>query len=573
MAEYKGKVIPFAQSVTFYMRRGAKEVERNDLLTALQRYRLACRAAPNDEEPALAMAQILSYMQRFEESNRLLLRLLSRGDASPECHFGLACNYFGMREYDYAVESLENYLDLEPDGPYAADAEDFLDFLDDDDAMFEAAGLRVDADYDANAACVYAQRLMNAGDYRGAVSVLKRECTHEPDSVPLRNQLILAYFCCGDQAKAGEILRELLESEQADLLTRCYEALMLLTRGEKSAAGKAIQNLLDAHTDSPEVLNAVSLLLVEAERYADAAEILEQLKRLTPYDENVLHRLGYCLYRLGEFPRAQDCYKRLLCVNPDDTVAKYYLKQSRKTDADERYIRAHWSSAYQVPFPELFRRLNQLNRYLLESEDEQRTLWNNDKRFAELLDWSLGLTDSRIKRSVLSLMYLYRDERAENVLRDFLLRTDQPDDLKRAVFGMLKQMGAKEPYMAYMDGRWLQGRVNLLPFSYLLPAAYEAVMQLLVQGMTGFYDDECLTAAAAIYRRYIESLNQSFPRLSTQQVTALAAALELLGSRTCGVEVDEKELCGRYRVTATRLRNALLKLEPFYQEGKETEDT
>ena len=55
---------------------------------------------------------------------------------------------------------------------------------------------------------------------------------------------------------------------------------------------------------------------------------------------------------------------------------------------------------------------------------------------------------------------------AVHVLRDFLLRTDQPDELKRAVFGMLKQLGAKEPYMAYLNGRWIKGRVSLLELDY-----------------------------------------------------------------------------------------------------------
>lgn len=562
----RGKVIPFAQNATFYMKRGAREAERNDLLGALHRYRLACQAAPGEEEPTLALAQILSYMQRFEESNRLLFSLVSQGDATPECHFGLACNYFGMREYDYAAESLENYLDLDPDGPYAADAEDFLDLLDDDQAMFELAGLKDDADYDAHAACIYAQHLMEAGDYAGATAVLRHECTHEPDSVRLKNQLTLAYFCSGERAKAAELVRGLMEGGRDDVLTRCNHALLCLSRGDRVAADETIEQLLKARTDSPEALNGISLLLLETERYADAAGVLEQMRRLTPYDENVLHRLGYCRYRLGDLPAAQGLYRRLLRIDPSDTVAKYYLKQSRKADADERYIRAHWMVQYQVPLAELFRRLSQLNRYLQLPEDEQRSLWESDGHFSDLIQWALCVSDLRVKKSVLSTLYLYGDQRAVGLLRDFLLRTDQPDELKRTVFSMLKQIGAKEPYMAYINGRWLQGRVNLLPFSYALPAPYETVMELLVQAMPGLYDDNCLLEAAAIYRRYIESLRQNFPRISSQQVVSMAAALELLACRHCGVNADEEEFCGRYRITATRLRNSMIKLEPFCED-------
>lgn len=573
MESKKGKVIPFAQSATFYMKRGARNMERNDLLGALHRYRLAHQAAPDEAAPTLALAEILSYMQRFEESNRLILQLIARGAGTPECHFGLACNYFGMREYDYAVESLENYLDSEPDGPYAADAEDFLDLLDDDLAMLELAGLMSDADYDANAACVYARHLMDAGDYAAAVALLKSECRHEPDSVMLKNQLTLAYVCGGERAKAAGVVQELMDSGKDDILTRCNFALLCLARGERQEADEAINALLSTYTESPDALHSIAVLLMETERFSEAANILEQLMKIMPYDENVLHKLGLCRYRLKDFTGAESCYKRLLRIDPEDTIARYYLTESRVTDADERRMRSHWVVQYQVPFAETFKRLAQINRSLLLPEAEQRALWENDKHFMGLLRWALTLPDLRVKKSILSLLYIFKDERAEALLRDFLLRAEQPDEQKRMVFGMLKDMGAREPYMAYLNGHWLQGRVNFLNFSYQLPGAYEAIIRMLLEDMGGMQDQRCLTAAAAIYKRYIESLQQKFPRISSMQAVALVAALELLGSRHCDIPVSEESVRIRYRISATRLRNAVQKLEPFVEEESGPEDT
>jgi len=573
MESRKGKVIPFAQSATFYMKRGARDMERNDILGALHRYRLAQQAAPDEAAPTLALAEILSYMQRYEESNRLILQLMARGVGTPECHFGLACNYFGMREYDYAVESLENYLDSDPDGPFAADAEDFLDLLDDDLAMLEIAGLMSDADYDANAACVYARHLMDAGDFAAAVSLLKSECQHAPDSVMLKNQLTMAYFCGGERGKAAGVVQELMDSGRDDILTRCNYALLCLARNERQEADAAIDGLLKSDTESPEALHGIAVLLVETDRYSDALNILERLMRIVPYDEQVLHMLGYCRYRLKDFSGAQSCYKRLLRIDPEDTIAKYYLSESRVTDADERRMRSHWVVQYQVPFQEAFKRLAQINRSLLLPEAEQRERWKNDRHFVDLLRWALTLPDVRVKKSILSLLYLFKDERAEAMLRDFLLRPEQPDEQKRMVFGMLKDMGAQEPYMAYLNGRWLQGRVNFLQFSYPLPTPYEAIIGLLLEDMGGMRDQRCLTAAAGIYKRYIESLHQKFPRITSMQAAALVAALELLGSRDCDIPITEESLCSLYRISATRLRNAVHKLEPFVEETAKPEGT
>ena len=116
-----GKILPFRQDVDFFLKRGAKELDRNDPLAAIQHYRKAYDSDPADLDSCLALAELLSQMQRFEESNRLLLIDMSMNDPDPESYFGLACNYYGMQEFSYAHESLETYLHLEPDGFYAYD--------------------------------------------------------------------------------------------------------------------------------------------------------------------------------------------------------------------------------------------------------------------------------------------------------------------------------------------------------------------------------------------------------------------------------------------------------------------
>ena len=172
---------------------------------------------------------------------------------------------------------------------------------------------------------------------------------------------------------------------------------------------------------------------------------------------------------------------------------------------------------------------------------------------------------------MLSLVFTFADQNAQHILRDFLLRTDQPDELKRAVFGMLKHLEAKEPYMAYLNGRWIKGRVSLLELDYKLPASYEGVMQALMQFMLGNCREECTTAAAHIFQRYVDSLNKKFPRISAEQEISFAAALEYLGRQSCGESVSQDEIGDIYRVSKSRLRNALVKLEPFATKPELTE--
>ena len=559
-----GKVIPFSQSATFYMKRGAKELEKNDLLAAISRYREAHERAPEDAEITVALAEILSQMQRFEESNRILFRLLAdREDAPAECHFGLACNYFGLQDYDRAADSLEDYLELEPDGVFAADAEDFLDLIDDDEAMFETTGLKGDDDYEDNAVTHFARSLLASGDVPYAVEELERRHSQTPNSLKIREQLAVAYFIANRRDEAKQIANGILEENPQNILANSTLALAEIEEGNRTAALSRLVEMLKLHSLNAEELHSIAVLQLDLERFVDAEKTLTQMMHLMPYDENVLHKLAYARFMQGDAEGAKAYYQKLLRIDPHDTVAKYYLNQCKHAENAGKRPNAKWIIPYQVPFSEAFRRLNHLNRVLALPGEELNHVWAEDAAFRDLLVWAISLSDLRVKRSMLSLVFTFADQNAQHILRDFLLRTDQPDELKRAVFGMLKHMEAKEPYMAYLNGRWIKGRVSLLELDYKLPASYEGVMQLLMQFMLGNCREECATEAAHIFQRYVDSLDKKFPRISAAQEVSFAAALEYLGRLSCGETVSQDEIGDIYRVTKSRLRNALVKLEPF----------
>lgn len=565
-----GKVIPFTQNATFYMRRGAKDLEKNDYISALAKYREAYERAPEDSEISISLAEILSQMQRFEESNRIL-HLLNAAleETPPEYHFGLACNYFGLQDYDSAADCLEAYLEAEPDGPFAADAEDFLDLIEDDDAMFEATGLKTDDDYEDNAVCRFARSLLASGEIQYAVEELEHRIEQSPGSVKVREQLAIAYFCANRSQDAESAAQKLLLEAPGNVTALSTLALMDLERGDRASAELRLKAVADIHSLDPEELHSVAVLQLDLGKFEDAEKTLAVLVQLMPYDENVLHKIGYSRFMRGDGEGAKACYHKLLRIDPHDTVAKYYLNQCKHADASQKNASARWIIPYQVPFGEAFRRLNHINRMLTQPHEELYHTWSEDAAFRDLLVWATTLSDNRVKKSMLSLAFTFGDKHTERILREFLLRTDQPDELKRAVFGMLKHLSAKEPYQAYLNGRWISGRVNLLNLDYRMPPSYESIMQLLMQFMLGNCREECATEAANIFRRYIDSLNRKFPRISAAQEISFAAALEYLGRKSCGESVSEDEIGEVYRISKSRLRNAIVKLLPYVGAAEE----
>jgi tetratricopeptide (TPR) repeat protein len=381
--------------------------------------------------------------------------------------------------------------------------------------------------------------------------------------VKIREQLAVAYYVANKRDEAKKIADDLISEDATNILANSTLALAEIEEDNRISAIARLDEMLKRRSLEPEELHSIAVLQLDMDRFDDAEKTLTQIMHLMPYDENVLHKIAYARFMQGDAEGAKAIYQKLMRIDPHDTVAKYYLNQCKHAEAAGKRANAKWIIPYQVPFSEAFRRLNHLNRVLALAHEELNRVWEEDVAFRDLLVWAISLSDLRVKRSMLSLVFTFADANAEHILRDFLLRTDQPDELKRAVFGMLKHMEAKEPYMAYLNGRWIKGRVSLLELDYKLPASYEGVMQVLMQYMLGNCREECATEAAHIFQRYVDSLNKKFPRISAAQEVSFAAALEYLGRLACGETVTQDEISDIYRVTKSRLRNALLKLESF----------
>jgi len=561
----KGKILPFRQDSGFYLKRGAKQLERNDLLAALQRYRQAYASDPSNVDSCLAVAEILHQMRRFDESNRILFVYLSMHEPAAECFFGIACNFYGMHEFDYAAESLESYLQLDPNGPYAYDAEDFLEVLDDDAELSAATGISEEEDFDTLTICTRAQHLINAGQLEIAAELLQQHLADLPSARRAKNLLSATLYCAGDTSAARSVAEAVLADDPNDIAARCNHILLLHEAGEEEAARAELAAMPIASIELPEQLAGLALIQLELEQTEQARQTLQKLLLSVPYDETALHQMGYCCHLLGDLETAENCYRKLLRIDPADTIARYYLKAVRAEREDSASRRVYWSLPYRVPLPEMLRRMNYINRMFSLTQAEVRELWENDESFRNLLHWVFTLQDDRSKRAVLSFYYTMGDAAAERALRGFLLRTDQPDAIKREVLGLLKRMGAKEPYMAYLESQWIQGRVSMLTLPQNLPAAYENVMHVLMQQLAKQANGEAIAShAAAIYHRYLKQFGKPrYPRISENQEISFAAALEFLASRLASMPVTEEEICERYRVTRQRLRNAVAKFEPF----------
>jgi len=566
----KAKVLPFERDGAFFLRRGAQRMERNNLLEAVANYRRAYRKEPGNLQYTMALAEALTQMQRFEESNSLLLPLLRREDLPGECYFGMACNFIGLQQFDYAQDSLERYLTEEPEGPFAYDAMDMLDAIESDDVFYSMPGIPTEREVAAQEACARGRRLMESGEVRRSIAVMEAAAARYPELSFVKNNLAMAYFCKHQTGRAILEARGVLEKEPENVQARCNLILFLHAAGEEAEAKKEIARLREEDaTRDPDDLNRMAVTFMEFELFEDARNALRRLLALFPYDEGATHRMAVCCYHLGHFLEARDCYDRLLKINPDDTIAQYYRGLCQKAVVGEPE-KAAWLAYYQVPYTEILRRVRFINDSLKVDQDSLIHRWEKDAAFRSLILWALKLPEISAKRALLALIADFKDEHAARALKQFLLDPDQPDGLKNDVFLLLRSLGEREPYIAIMNGALVESRgVGGASFEVPegMPAAYQRVAAIALDSMHGAHGPEAISAAMNILSRYLAAVEKP-PHLSKAQVYAMAAALEYLACRaTEGDEgLSKGQICSHYGISLIRLNNALSRLAPSARE-------
>ncbi|MEG1547297.1 MAG: tetratricopeptide repeat protein [Clostridia bacterium] len=552
-AMFGSKVLPFDQEGDFFFRRGMNKLDSNKLLDAMAYYRVALSKDPENSEVKLAIAETLTEMNRFEESNRMLFTLFSAEKSRPsECYFGMGCNFVGMQEYERAKDSFIHYLELDPEGEFMCEAYDMLDVLEDGtQEEINEARLQHTARE--------GKELLERDDYVGAIKVFNALLKEAPDLSYARNNLALAYFCNRDFKSATEQVQLILADEQDNIQAHCNLAIFLRAVKDKEGVERETEFLCRAKTDDTDDLNRMSITLMELGRFREAYPLIKRLFMQMPYDTGITHRLAVCAYENGDYYKAMDCYDRLIKLDDKDSVARYYCGICRAAAAGA-HKRCGFMFNYQVPLEEMLTRVHRLNELIGKPHSELLAMWNDGTELESLMRWGAELTELSVKHAILTMVSSFEDEKAELFLRDFVLQRGQPPEMKREAFGLLKHMDAKEPYLGYINGELVESRVNLIRMlPDTVPDAYQEVIEVCFAAMQGERSEDCLLAAADLWGEYVGNLS-GFARLSDQRIMALAAALEYIVCREKDEKLTKASMCKKYGVTLVRFNNALAQL-------------
>lgn len=513
-------VLSFRQPAEFYIKKAEKHIDAGNFLEALQLYRNLVGMEPDNVEYLLYIAQIYSEIGLFAESNDMIHKIMRQGHTPTECLFALGCNYLGLNKFDTADSYFMEYLKNDPEGEFAEDIEEIWETYYEDDKSELISVL----DYEDIAKNISrGKKLLDRCEYKSAIICFENVLSQAPLMHHAANNLALCYYFDGNLSDAIDTSKKVLAHRRGNIHAHCNLA-MFYYKSRSAELSKHLKALENASDLQPHDMHKIALTYCELQYHDKAYKWFTSILSFQPYDVRILHFCGLSAFNYGLYGKALECFNRILQIDPSNSVAVYYKKaaqEAKKTGGGKtlEYV-------YQVPFIEIKRRMKYLRECLKEKDESLTQKWNDDALFVSVLLWGLNYGDDYIKKIALEIISVFCDKRAEELFRDFILKSTESDELKNDVFLYLNNMKAKEPYIALINGDFSEVRIDTATSKVnKLNDIYIETINHFMRSSVGRLSENAITAGVELLISFAANTGDKGEWIKRPQ--ALAAAIEL----------------------------------------------
>lgn len=457
-------IIAMRFDAAYFYERGLRFLEKNDLQRALKAFRKTVEYEPENPVNHCNLAGVLSELGNFEDSNEVLTHILKELDPEmAECQFYLANNYANLGEYELAEDHVLRYLDAEPDGEYAEDAEDMLDVL-----LDEFGGGKVYAKWEAkrrqdeqDLAKQDGRNLLEQGQFEAAVEHLEALIRRNPSNTAARNNLSLAYYYTGQCDRAIATAEQVLVDQPQNIHALCnltvYTA-QVGTREQLQACVAKLSKLFPLHYDHAMKLGTTLGLAGE---HQHAFSVFDHLVRMVDRPEPILlHSLAASAANAGRLKTARKWWK-LLSQSPDmKEVAQYYLEHVDRVARQGRSVRVSYQ--YDMPLRAQFTEMKK------RMQTGDLASCRQDPLLRASLYWGLRHGAPETRKAVIRTLALLGDEDGQKALRVFVKRSDIDASLQAAALYALQRSAARGRVEYWKDGEMQSIRMSDLPKDIIL---------------------------------------------------------------------------------------------------------
>jgi tetratricopeptide (TPR) repeat protein len=263
-------IVLFNRDPETFFRVGLRYASSGKYEKALKFLRKAAQDEPYNADYQLNFACVLSELHETDKSNKVLLNIIKCIDPTlAECYFGLACNYFDIGDFKKAREYFEKYICYDKEGYYTEEAYDILYYL----QIYDGTKRDVCNTRTISRLETEGKKLMERSNYKDAIIKLEKIIEIEPEVIPPRNNLSLAYFLTGEIDKAVSMAKSVLKLDIENVSAHCNLALFYAK--DRELYKKQMELLSCLEIDNKRDLMKVLFTCAELKEDAGMASALE----------------------------------------------------------------------------------------------------------------------------------------------------------------------------------------------------------------------------------------------------------------------------------------------------------
>lgn len=169
-----------------------------------------------------------------------------------------------------------------------------------------------------------AEKVLSLNKHEEAERIFIQALTIHPHAIDVQAMLAKLYLTTGRENKAEALYKELLQ-QRDDVSFHSNLGLAYYRQSKFIEACQAYQEALNRDPQTPERSAALGRACIAAQRFSDAAPLLEKATARLARDIELLHLLAECYMQLGMMEKAEETYRRINKLEPYNEEVKAKL--------------------------------------------------------------------------------------------------------------------------------------------------------------------------------------------------------------------------------------------------------
>jgi len=326
---------------------GRLAVNRQNMELALQRYRQAWQAAPDDPAVAMAYAGLL----KRENDPEAALAVLAELPDTPEMRFARVLFAIEVDERESAEKlyrgfSATKYKNASNAAFHAAQSAELLEFHREAIDWYK----QVTGERSLRAVMRQVFLLAELGDVdeaRNLLAQLRIQTDSKIQSQSYQAEAqILQDASLNDEAM--QVLNKALAILPEDIALRYMRGLLAVALGQLELAESDLRQIIDVEPENAAALNALGYTLADlTDRYDEAGRLILRAYELQPDESSIIDSMGWIAYRLGRLPEAERHLRRAWRTTPGAEIAAH-LGEVLWVGGQKDEARKYWQSGMRL---------------------------------------------------------------------------------------------------------------------------------------------------------------------------------------------------------------------------------